>query len=323
MKKKLLITAPFSFMPELLNEIKTKFDVLYKYQPNKKVIKDILEDFQPEAWIPKPCNEYLINEELLKLAKDLKILATPSTGTNHIDLNATSKLGISIFSLKGSKIVNTITASSEYTFALLLATIRNIPFANKKVLKGHWREVENDLRSRELSELTLGIVGCGRIGGNLIRYSEPFGMKVNIFDPFIDYQSNNRVKVVDSLDKLFNSSDIVCICVHLDSNTKGMIGSNEINQLKNGAFLINTSRGEVIQEDALIDGLRSGKIKSAGVDVVCNEHLLPNEENSLINYAKENDNLIITPHIAGLTIDSEIKAQKAAYYACLEYFDLN
>ena len=323
MKKKLLITAPFTFLPDLLDEIKLKFEVLYEYQPTKTVIQNLLDQFQPDAWIPKPCNEYLINEELLKLSKSLKIIATPSTGTNHIDIESAEKLEISIFSLKGSKTVDQIKASSEYTFALLLSTVRKIPLAYSQVTSGHWREVEDRLRSRELSELTLGIIGCGRIGGNLVRYSAPFGMRVNIYDPYIKKNFEDRVHVCSSLNELLKGSDIVAICVHLNSETKGMIGDNEINQLKDGSFLINTSRGEVIEENALINGLKNGKIKAAGVDVVCEEHLLHKKENALINYSKNHNNLIVTPHIAGLTIDSERKAQEAAYNACLDYFKLN
>ena len=322
MKKRLLITAPFSFIPELLNEIKLKFEVLYEYQPTKEKVKKLINEFQPHAWIPKPCNEYLIDGELLKLSKSLKIISTPSTGTNHIDIVKAEELNINVFSLKGSKAVNSITASSEYTFAMLLATVRKIPAANRKVLEGHWREIEDSLRSRELSELTLGVIGCGRIGGNLIKYSEPFGMKVNIFDPYINKISDSRVNVCDSLEILLKNSDIVAICVHLNSETKCMIGSNEIGQMKDGAYLINTSRGETIEEQALINALKSGKITAAGVDVVCEEHLLPKKENILINYAKSNENLIVTPHIAGLTIDSENKAQRAAFLACLEYFHI-
>jgi len=322
MKKRLLITAPFSFIPELLDEIKLKFEVLYEYQPAQEQVKKLITDFQPHAWIPKPCNEYLIDEGLFKLSNCLEIIATPSTGTNHIDLIKAEALDIKIFSLKGSKTVNSITASSEYTFALLLSTVRKISKANKEVLKGHWREVEDSLRSRELSELTLGIVGCGRIGGNLLRYSEPFGMKINIFDPYISKIFDGRVNVCENLETLLKNSDIVAICVHLNSETRGMIGSAEIGQMKTGSYLINTSRGEIIDEQALINGLTSGKLTAAGIDVVCEEHLLPKKENILIEYAKNHENLVITPHIAGLTTDSENKAQRAAYNACLEFFNL-
>jgi len=323
MKRRLLITAPLEFAPDLLKEIKSKFEVLYEYQPNKNKVKQLIKDFQPHAWIPKPCNEYLIDEDLLNLSKNLEIVSTPSTGTNHIDISKAKQLNINIFSLKGSKIVNSIKASSEYTFALLLATVRKISNANRKVLQGHWREIEDSLRSRELSELTLGIVGCGRIGGNLIRYSEPFGMKINIFDPYVKRVKEHRINVCSNLESLLQQSDIVAICVHLNSETKGMIGLAEINQMKEGSFLINTSRGEVINEEALIKGLDSGKIAAAGIDVVCDEHLLPKKDNILIDYAKNNENLIVTPHIAGLTVDSEIKAQKAAFEACLEFFNID
>lgn len=322
-KKKLLITAPLSFAPELLGEIKLKFDVLYEYQPAKEKLVKLIKEFEPHAWIPKPCNEYLIDEDLIKLSSNLEIIATPSTGTNHIDIEKAKNFNIEIFSLKDSDVVNKITASSEYTFALILATVRNIPLASIKVKEGHWRKVENTLRSRELRELTLGIVGCGRIGGNLIKYSEPFGMKVNVYDPYIQIPFNARVNVCEELETLFKNSDVVTICVHLNEETKGMIGEEQISQMKKGSFLINTSRGEIINEKALIKGLESGIIVGAGVDVVCDEHLLPNNQNILINYSKNNNNLIVTPHIAGLTSDSEKKAQKAAYEACLKHFKLN
>ena len=322
MKKKLLITAPFSFIPDLLEEIKSNFEVFYEYQPNKSDIKRLLNQFQPHAWIPKPCNEYLINRELLEISKNLEIIATPSTGTNHIDLDDANQLKIIIYSLKGSEIVEKITASSEFTFALILATVRRIPLANDLVGLGHWREIENSLRSREMSELTLGIVGCGRIGSNLIKYSEPFNMKINVYDPYIKKTFDERVNVCTSLNELLNKSDIVTLCVHLNSETEGMIGHEEIKEMKKGSFFINTSRGEVVNEKALIDGLKSGKILAAGVDVVCNEHNLNKKDNELIKYSKTSNNLIITPHIAGLTIDSERKAQKAAYKACLKFFNM-
>lgn len=323
MKKKLLITAPLSFIPDLLEDMKSKFEVRYEYQPNKDDIKSLLYKFQPDAWIPKPCNDYLLDKELLQISKNLKVIATPSTGTNHIDLNLAAKLNISVFSLKESNIVEKITASSEYTFALILSTIRKIPFATRQVGAGYWREVEDTLRSRELSELTLGIVGCGRIGGNLIKYSEPFNMKINVYDPYLKKTFGERVNVCSNLKELLNNSDVVSICVHLNSETKGMIGYEEINQMKDGSFLINTSRGEVIDEKALIYGLESGKISAAGVDVICDEHLLNEKESQIVKFSKKTNNLIITPHIAGLTIDSERKAQREAFKACLRFFEIN
>ena len=137
-----------------------------------------------------------------------------------------------------------------------------------------------------MSELTLGIVGCGRIGSNLIKYSEPFNMKINIYDPYIEKTFDERVNVCSNLNELLNKSDIVSLCVHLNSETKGMIGHQEIKEMKKGSFLINTSRGEVIKEEALIDGLKSGKIIAAGVDVVCNEHNLNQNNNDLIKLFK-------------------------------------
>ncbi len=322
MTLKLLISAPFSFLPDLLSLAEDKFEVIYKDQASLAEVKDAIANYQPDGWITNPCPTYKIDSEVLNLANNLKIISTPSTGTNHIDIKIAEEKGIKIFSLRNSPVVEKITASSEYTFSLMLATVRSIPEAFSKVKSGYWRDIEGSLRSRELSSLTLGIVGCGRIGGNLIKYTAPHSMKVIVYDPYRDIEEDNRVKQYDNLQKLLGDSDVICICVHLNDETKGMIGSKEFNSMKSECYFINTSRGEIINEDCLLSALKSGKVKAAGIDVLCGENQLDNKTNKLIQYSKNNSNLIITPHIAGLTIDSERKAQASALDSCIKYFNL-
>ena len=188
----------------------------------------------------------------------------------------------------------------------MLSVVRNLPKASKSALSYKWREVEDEFRGIELIDKKLGIIGYGRIGSNVARYANAMGISVGAFDPYKEIDSP-VIKYSSHLDLLKNS-DIVLIAVHLDSSTENMVDSSWFNSMKDGVFFINVSRGEIVVEEDLIHALESRKIKSAGLDVIRNEISSELKSSKVINYAKDNDNLVITPHIAGLTVDSERKA---------------
>ena len=175
---------------------------------------------------------------------------------------------------------------------LFLNVVRNFPQAIKNVEKGNWRVDENVMRGREISCLKIGIVGLGRIGGNLARYLKAMGAEIHFFDPNVKNQDYNKH---EKLTTMLPICDAVFTCVHVASDTIGMVDSQFINNMKYGSFYINTSRGEIVIEDNLIDALKSGKIKAAGVDVISNENVEDINENKLIRYSKNNNNLLITP----------------------------
>ena len=251
---------------------------------------------------------------MLCLCPTIKIIATPSTGSDHIDVSYIHEKGIKLFTLKGTEVVNQIYASSEFTFNLIISTIRKTPYAFQAVLQGKWREIEVHLRGRELYGLTIGIIGFGRIGSNLARYSLAFGMKVYTFDPYIKINNPDIVQY-NNLNEMLPEVDIVAVCVHLNNETYKMINDDVFTMMKKGVYFVNTSRGDVIDEEALLKNLINGKIKGAGIDVLSDELSGDKNEHSLVKYARKYNNLIITPHIAGLTYDSERKAQTAAYNA--------
>jgi phosphoglycerate dehydrogenase-like enzyme len=120
-----------------------------------------------------------------------------------------------------------------------------------------------------------------------------------------------------------NVADVVCICVHLDDSTRKMIDKRFFETMKQGSVFINTSRGDVINEEDLLNALRNNHISAAGIDVLSNEDKLPDYNHPLIEFAKNDSRLTITPHIAGLTIDSEVKAQTYAYNKVLENLEIN
>lgn len=248
-----------------------------------------------------------IDEELLNHASNLRYIITPTTGLNHIDLATAKAKDICVISLKGeTDFLNNIKSTAEHTWALLLALIRRIPAASSDVLQGNWQR-ERFLGS-ELNGKTIGIIGFGRLGRIVARYAQGFDMKilVNDIDPTslknlpLGYQSC-------SLKELLSKSDIISLHIPFNEENKYFFDSSKFKQLKSNSILINTSRGEVIQEEALLEALNNNGIGGAALDVLWDDsswssYIPP--KHALIQYAKENENLIITPHIGGYAIES-------------------
>lgn len=305
-KFRLLITTPLHFLPDILTKYKETAEcVVLGSDTSVADIKMALA--QADGWVCSPCPQYVINDDILKYATKLKFIASTSTGTNHIDVEYCKSNKIKILSLREDPNLSTITASSEFTFGLMLATVRKIPQAFDNVKNGKWRDAEDQLRSIELAGKTLGIIGYGRIGSNNAKYAKAFGMNVVVYDPYVKINDPN-IQQVSFLANVLSKADVVMVCVHLSPETKGMVNHHWFNLMKSGAIFINTSRGEVVDEHALLENLYYGKLAAAGLDVLADEANIGKNTNKLIEYAKQHNNLIITSHIAGLTYDSERKA---------------
>lgn len=306
--KKILISAPMEFV-----DIKTKLPTDYELimNPLKTVddIKDMKNKEDVVSWIVSPCPTYFIDDEIISFFANLQSVVTPSTGTNHIDKENIEKKKIKILSLRDSHLYNSILASSEYSFSLILALIRKIPEASSFPLQEKWRESERYLRSREINNLTLGIVGLGRIGANVAKYASALNMNIQYFDPFVD---TKLFKKVEDISEIFGKSDVVLLSPILNPSTHNLINENVLSKSKTGLLIVNTSRGEVINEQALVTYIRSGLIGGYATDVLKGEIDGSWKKSPIIELAKENYNIIVTPHIAGLTIDSESKAQNIA-----------
>jgi D-3-phosphoglycerate dehydrogenase len=173
---------------------------------------------------------------------------------------------------------------------------------------GNWDR--NLFIGKELSGKTLGIVGLGRLGSMMARYGVAFGVHVMATDPSPSCGVPEGVEMA-SFDKLLSESDIVSVHVDLNPTTQSIFGEREFGQMKPGAIFVNTSRGEVVDEIALLSALERGHLYGAGLDVRCNEFAGVSALNSgLIAYAQHHDNLVITPHIGGATADSMKKADQ-------------
>lgn len=248
-----------------------------------------------------------VDANVLSCAAKLKAIVTPTTGLDHIDVIAAQNQGVQVFSLKGERdFLDSVYSTAEHTFGLMLSLLRKIPAAFNAVKRYEWRR--DIFRGRELDGKKIGLVGCGRLGTMMARYCSAFGMRVLVFDP---YQKNlpEWVHVCPSLDYLLAESDIISLHVPLNDETRGMISYPEFAKMKKGAYLVNTSRGAVIDETALLDALRRGILSGAALDVLIDEHRIEVEKsNPVIEYAKHHDNLIITPHIGGAAVEAVVKA---------------
>jgi phosphoglycerate dehydrogenase-like enzyme len=185
--------------------------------------------------------------------------------------------------------------------------VKKIPLVTSRAKLGEWRENEHEFRSIELNGRTIGIIGYGRIGSNLARYCHAYGMQILAYDPFKTI-AETYVTQVSNREDLLKSADIVSINYHLSPETVNSFGKYDFDLMQSGSYFLNTARGEIVDELAMIEALASGKLKAAAVDVISNETQLEKWNHPVIKYARENENLIVSPHTAGLTIDSETKA---------------
>jgi len=243
-----------------------------------------------------------ITSHVIAASRDLRAIITPTTGLDHIDLEAAHAKRIELFCLRGENdFLRTVTSTAEHTWALLLCAVRRIVPAQETVKRNRWRQ--DSFRSRELSGKTLGILGLGRLGTMIAGYGLAFGMRVVAHDPYVT-TCPDGVALVKRLDDLLSASDIVTIHLHLKEDTIGLIGPRELGLLPRGAYVVNTSRGLIVDEHALLAALETGQLAGAAVDVVTNEASVFSGTHPMIQYAATHENLLITPHIGGASQDA-------------------
>ncbi len=246
---------------------------------------------------------FQVDREIIDAGKNLKAIVTATTGLDHIDVEYAGTHGIKVLSLRGQRdFLRTIPATVEHTWALLLALRRRVPWAFRSVLGGHW---ERDcFKGHDLAGQRLGVVGLGRIGERVAELGLAFRMDVAAFDPYRhDWVSG--VKRCETLPDLLRRSDVLSVHVPLNEETRNMIDREELDLLPLRAVVVNTARGGIIDEIALVEALRSGRVSGAALDVVGHEqNPAAWRESPLLDYARHHDNLLITPHIGGATFES-------------------
>lgn len=236
-----------------------------------------------------------VNAEMMDHAPNLKVIGRAGVGVDNIDLAAASERGIAVFNAPGG---NTI-AAAELTMALMLSLVRRVTEADRSMRKGKWDR--SKFKGVELKGRTLGLVGAGRIGSEVAIRAMAFGMDVIVYDPYLDQERAEELGVrLVELDEVIESADVITFHVPLNEETRGMINGSVLARMKDDAFLINASRGGVIDEHALFEALEAGTIAGAALDVYEQE---PLPSDSPLRKAPR---LVHTPHLGASTKEAQV-----------------
>ena len=219
----------------------------------------------------------------------LRVVTKHGVGVGNIDVAAATARGIPVFTTPGANAQSV----AELTIALMFGAARRVAWMDAEIRQGRWSRAQD---GRQLAGATLGLVGAGQIGQRVARVAAATGMRVLAFDPGFGLNSPvQEVTMVGSLDELLRQADVLSLHVPLSERTRGLIGAEQLALLPADAIVLNTARGEIIDEPALIDALRSGQVFAAGLDTTWTE---PMEQG---NPLLECRNVVVTPHVGGST----------------------
>jgi D-3-phosphoglycerate dehydrogenase len=304
-KAKVLVTG---IIPEAgLSELKKNFDVTY--DPEKET----------RSWVLEHLSEYdglLImgmkgDRELIDAGTNLKIITANGVGFDHIDIEYAKSKGIVVSNCPQGVRVPT----AEMTFTLLLATVRHLHFYDKVVRSGNWIDVsEPQYMGMSLQDKILGVYGMGRIGSQVAKFAQVFGMKVIYNDAHrldSDLEQQLDVKYVD-FDTLVKTADVITLHAPALPSTEGIFNADIFDKMKDTAYIINAARGVLIKQDDLIEALKNGKIAGAGLDVFETEPNIPEALRDL-------DNVVMTPHAGTGTLEARTAIAAEASQNLISY----
>jgi D-3-phosphoglycerate dehydrogenase len=281
----------FFMTQKAIKEIEQFGEVIWANCNTEDEMVELLRKINPSVIV----SEYFkISDRVLKSSNNLVGIVVWGVGYDHVNVNAASKRGIYVANCRGSNAESV----AEHVVALILSLSRKLPKNDKFVRSGGWISREEtglpkDMMSQDLYGKTMGIIGFGAIGSRVARIALGFRMRILAYDPYVDANDiKEEIKLVD-LKKLLTESDFVTLHTVLTEETKGLISNPELDLMKPTAYLINASRGPVINEKSLIDAISKEKIAGVGLDVFIKEPI--DLSNPLLKF----DNILVTPHCAG------------------------
>lgn len=241
-----------------------------------------------------------VSAEVIGAGENLKVIARAGIGLDNVDVEAATRRGVMVVNAPQSNIVS----AAEHTVALLLAQARAIPQANADLKAGRWDRAA--YRGVELQGKTLGVVGLGRVGGLVAQRCAAFGMRVIAFDPYVPRERAKEmgIELMPTLEALLVQADFVSIHLPRTADTESLIGERELALMKEGARLVNTARGGIVDEDALAKAIERGHLGGAALDVFAEE---PTTSSPLFAL----DEVVVTPHLGASTTEAQDKAGTA------------
>ena len=284
---KILVADPIG--AEGVDLLKTHAEVDVKTGMKPPELLAIIADY--EGLVVR--SETKVTKEVIEAAKKLQVVGRAGIGVDNIDLEAATAAGIAVVNAPTG---NTV-AAAEHTMALMLALSRNVPAAHQSLKAGEWKR--SAFMGVEVRAKTLGVCGLGRVGSEVARRAQSFDMKLIGYDPFVapDYAKRMGIELV-SLEELLAQSDFITLHTPLTDGTRHMISDDQVKLLKPGARLINVARGELVDEQAILNGLESGQLGGVALDVFAQE---PPQNTELVGHPK----VVVTPHLGASTEEAQ------------------
>ena len=308
MKTRLFISGPVH--EDVVAAASEQYEVQLGYGPDAVPLVDVLPTV--DAILMRGG---VMDRERIERAPRLRIIARHGVGVNTVDVDAAAHAGIWVTNTPGQN----STAVAEHAFALMLSLARKLSQASAAVAAGHWGSAKESLVGVELRGKSLGLVGFGNIAQTIVPIARGFGMQLAAYDPFVapSVMAEHGVRALD-LEALLGESDVVSLHLPLTPETEGLIDEHRLGLMKASAFLINTARGGLVDEQALLDRIVDGRLAGAALDAVAAEQLdMDDPLRSTPPGLTAQDRLLITPHIGGQTVDSLRNVGMAAL-ACIE-----
>ena len=301
---KVLVAEPEAYDDHTRAQFPPDWNLIYKPINNQDELQmELVNDNYDIIFAKLGLN---FNQQIFLSQPHLKIVATPTTGLNHIDLIAAEAANISVVSLKGEgEFLTTVTSTAEHAWLLLLAISRSLPEATSRVASGQWKR--QGMEVHELRGAQLGIIGMGRLGKIVASYGLAFGMNVVACDPNIAAHDFPEGVYLSSLEDLLLTSDYIVLLASYTPGDPPILGADEFLTVKLGASFVNVARGELIDETALLDALKQGRIRAAGLDVLSGDSVWSPKEDiysPVLEFAQNSSRLIITPHMGGYAFEA-------------------
>ena len=303
---KILITE---FMNEIsLQNLKTNFEVHYdeKLCSQTEKLNKIIKDF--DGLIVR--NKTNVTQNLLDNANNLKFIGRLGVGLDNIDTEYCKDKKINVQPATGMNADSVV----EYVVSSSLSLIKKIPLFNNGTIKGEWPRT--NIKSEEINGKTLGLIGYGSIGRKVSKYCLNLGLNIIAYDPYLKKQNFEKNITFVELDKIYEASDIISLHIPLTNETKNLINKVSFYKMKQKPIIINTSRGSVINENDLIDAYNNNHISGFALDVFENEPI----KESFYNKINVDMNCILTPHISGVTTQSNERVSNFIANKTIEFF---
>jgi D-3-phosphoglycerate dehydrogenase len=304
-KPAILVITPVKHILGVPETLESIGQVTYMDDPSLAEVVACIAQYDAIYTNPNKSKVY-IGKEVIDAAKNLKVICTASTGTNHIDKTYAAEKNLPILALTEERhVIERISSTAELAFALTLTSLRHVVRGHNAALQGEWDYTK--YIGRQMNCLTVGVIGYGRLGSMYASYCKAFGSRVLVFDPY-KIVDKEDLEQVDDLKELLALSDVIALHVHVNAETQNMINAECLSHMRDDVLLVNTSRGDIVNEDDLVAFLIKNQQARVATDVLADE-VRNRLASPLLRYAAASNQVTITPHIGGLTRE----AQEIAY----------